>query len=261
MNTKLFIKHSGNIEKPPIILLHGWGFQHHIWDDFVSFLIEDFSVFQIDLFGYGQSPMLEPYSLENIAKHLVEQLPENALWVGWSLGGLIAQFTAFNYPNKIKGLFLIGSSPCFVQKENWQYAMAEATLDKFAFQLEKDWAGTLQRFLALQLQGDDQAKFWLKKLRFQLQNSPAPHPLALNAGLQLLKSADLRNLCEKSIPCPTFLCFGRRDALVPASLSDAWCGLNPALQSVIIEGAAHTPFLSHAPDVLTALRRFWNEIR
>jgi len=257
--TTLFIKQSGNAHKPPIILLHGWGFQHSIWDDFVSFLIEDFSVFQIDLFGYGQTPMLEPYSLENVAKHLIEQLPKNALWVGWSLGGLISQYVAFH--NKIKGLFLIGSSPCFIQKEHWQCAMAEETLNKFAFQLEKDWAGTLQRFLALQLQGDDQSRFWLKKLRHQLQNSPAPHPLALNAGLQLLKNEDLRNLWEKSMPCPTFLCFGRRDALVPASLSDSWCGLNPALRSGIIEGAAHTPFLSHAPDVLTALRRFWNEIR
>lgn len=261
MNTKLFIKQSGTIEKPPIVLLHGWGFQHHVWDDFVSLLIEDFSVFQIDLFGYGQSPLLEPYSLENIAQHLVEQLPENALWVGWSLGGLMAQFAAFNYSNNIKGLFLIGSSPCFVQKEHWQCAMAKATLDNFAFQLEKDWQRTLQRFLALQLQGDDQAKFWLKKLRFHLQNSPAPYPLALKAGLQLLKSADLRNLWEKSMPCPTFLCFGRRDALVPASLNDTWCSLNPALQSVIIEGAAHAPFLSHAPDVLTSLGKFWNEIR
>lgn len=258
---KLFIKQTGDFKKPPIILLHGWGFQHHIWDEFVPFLNEDFSVYQVDLFGYGHSSMIEPYSLDNIAKYLVEQLPKDAIWIGWSLGGLMAQFTAFNYPNKIKGLFLIGSSPCFVQKENWKCAMAEETLNKFAFQLEQDWRGTLQRFLALQLQGDDQARQWLKKLKLQLQNSPAPHPLALNAGLQLLKDSDLRNLWEKSMPCPMTLCFGRRDALVPASLGDAWQILNPALDSTIVEGAAHTPFLSHAPDVLTALRRFWNEIR
>ena len=258
---KLFIQPSGDFKKPPIILLHGWGFQHHIWDEFVSFLVEDFSIYQVDLFGYGNSPMLEPYSLDNIAKHLIEQLPENAVWVGWSLGGLMAQLVSFNYPNKIKGLFLIGSSPCFFQKENWQCAMAKETLEKFAFQLETDWRGTLQRFLALQLQGDDHARCWLKKLKIQLQTSPDPHPLALNAGLQLLRNEDLRHLWEKSMPCPTMLCFGRRDALVPANVSDKWCTLNPALDSTTVEGAAHTPFLSHAPDVLIALRRFWNEIR
>lgn len=255
----LFIKQTGNINNPPLILLHGWGFQHRIWDDFVPFFSHEFSLYQVDLFGYGNSEMIAPYSLENIVEQLITKLPQNALWIGWSLGGLIAQAVAFQ--TQIKGLFLIGSSPRFVQTENWHCAMLEITLEKFALQLEQDWAGTLQRFLVLQLQGDEQSRYWLKKLRQQLQEVNKPHLHALKAGLSLLKNTDLRDFWRQRIPCPTFLCFGRRDALVPAGLSDAWKSLNPSIESLVIEGAAHTPFLSHSTEVSTALRRFWNEIR
>ncbi len=80
---------------PPIILLHGWGTNYHTFDYICSYLEKDFTIYLIDLPGFGKSeePMYV-YSLNNYVHFLFTFIDElqinNPIILGHSFGGRIA---------------------------------------------------------------------------------------------------------------------------------------------------------------------------
>jgi len=245
MDKRLFYQRRGQ-SGSALILLHGWGFQHQVWNALSIQLESDYQIYAIDLPGYGQSPSLLEADLDGLTDVLAEQLPEG-VWLGWSLGGLLAMNMALRHPQKVQGLYLVGSTPRFVQAENWPHAMDERVWQRFAEQLQNDWFNTLQRFLALQVKGDEQARYLLRSLRRHFTPDSAPNPEVLLQGLQLLRDTDLR--CRVSaLQCPTCVALGEHDALVPVSVAEDWRYLwsqDTPLDIKIFPKAAHMPFASH----------------
>ncbi len=248
--TSLFYQRYGS-SGVPLVLLHGWGFQHHIWADLIPHLAPHFQVYAVDLPGYGNSPALADASLDALSDVLAEQLP-SGIWLGWSLGGLLALNVALRHPNLVKTLHLVTSSPCFVQTDDWSHAMPPSTLQRFAEQLKNDWRNTLQRFMALQVQGEEQARSLLRNLRHSLEQQLPPQSGVLAQGLSLLRNSDLRPQLGR-ITCPTYVSLGARDALVPVSIAKAMPALwssDAPLQVKVFPSSAHAPFASHRDDFL-----------
>lgn len=251
----LFIKHQGTGQ--PFVLVHGWGFNHQIWQPVAEQLATQGCIYQIDLPGHGQSPLCS-YRLEEIVDCLTEQLPPNAIWLGWSLGGLLTMAVARWRPEYVKALFLIATSPRFTIAEDWPYAMSLSILQNFHKQLQQETVGTLKRFLALQVKDSAQARVWQRQLTQWLSIQGYPSLEALQASLQCLQETDLRSEL-KQIQQPAFLGLGELDALVPvkmATLCQTWW---PKLQTVAFSGAAHIPFLSNFTQVMQCLQDFLHE--
>lgn len=117
MKTKKFywnIIGNGNID---IIMLNGWGFTSKIWFFIVQELNEIFKFHLIDLPGIGINKNLPPLKIDEIIKVLHYYMPKNAILLGWSIGGLIANQLASLYPKNILGIINITSSPCFIKKK------------------------------------------------------------------------------------------------------------------------------------------------
>lgn len=258
---RLFVRQQGQ-DGTPLILLHGWGFHSAIWESLTPLLSKNYQVYQVDLPGHGRSSMLElgHYNLDTLADALAARLPKNAIWLGWSLGGLVAQAIALRHPSHVRALGLIGSSPCFIRKAGWTHAIQAKVLRQFAEQLQLDTPGTLNRFLSLQVHGSENARPLLKQLRSRFQENPA-QPEALQAALEVLEHSDLRPQL-KQLHCPTWLCIGEKDTLVPVSLGEVWRDYAPAelSQFTRINGAGHIPFLSHPQDFNPALQGFLNAL-
>jgi pimeloyl-[acyl-carrier protein] methyl ester esterase len=136
--------------------------------------------------------------------------------------------------------------------------MAPQTLDLFIQALGDNHAKTLERFLALQMLGSDLAQETLRRLKTRLKERPDPHPEALETGLDLLKSADLRPALGE-LACPTAWLYGDRDTLAPAKASKLLRTWLPQVSTAVIQGAAHTPFLSHPAETRRAVRRFMEQ--
>ncbi len=238
----MFIKQQG--QGKPLILLHGWGFNSEIWNDIAIELAHNWKVYQVDLPGHGKSPMVE-YSLPILTEQLANNLPHDAVWIGWSLGGLLAMNMAIQH--QVRGLVLIATSPRFVTASDWPHAMTADVLQQFANQLETDTVGTLKRFLTLQIRGCDNARQQLRNLNSFLANPPSIE--ALQSGLQLLQNTDLRSQLHQ-INCPAQLCLGKYDKIVPIEMGNDWT--LPTLRKSIIKPAAHIPFLSH-PEIFMAI--------
>jgi len=238
---------------PDLVLIHGWGLHGGIWDEFVPLLGTDFRVTCVDLPGHGRSDLQGETTLDAMVDALLDALPRPAAWLGWSLGGLLASRAAVVQPARVNALVMLASTPCFVRRPGWQSAMLPALLDTFAAELQADYSRTLNRFLSLQVRGSAQANQALKILREKLLAHGEPSTAALQAGLDILRSSDLREqVC--ALQCPVMLLMGERDTLVPVNAGRESANLFPDARLEVVEGAGHAPFISQ-PDVVATLVR------
>lgn len=242
---------------PDLVLLHGWGLHSGVFTSLAEQLAVRYRVTLIDLPGHGRSAApSQSLDLTRLAESVAAAAPPRATWLGWSLGGMIATQLALTTPARVDRLILVASSPRFITSDNWPYAMEPTILAGFAQSLQEDYRGTLERFLSLQVAPNTtEGRETLRRLREILLRFPSPAPQALNDGLEILRSADLRTQLS-AIPCPTLLILGARDKLVPVGAGPAINTLLPAAQLEVIEGAGHAPFLSHQQEFITALATF-----
>jgi len=243
-----------------LVLLHGWGMNAAVWEGLPSQLTVDRRLWQIELPGHGGSPFLLRHDgLDAWADACLESAPERAVWLGWSLGGLIALEAALRAPERIHALVLVAATPRFVRAPDWPAAMDADVLAQFHDELLADPAGTLDRFLALQVMGSEAARDSLRTLRREVAQRPAPSPAALEIGLDLLRDSDLRERIGV-LTCPTLWLFGRRDILVPAATSEGVARLLPGSRQCVIVRAAHAPFLSHPQETGEAVSGFLRDV-
>src|SRR3546814_18500740 len=93
---------------------------------------------------------------------------------------------------------MLCASPRFVRADGWKYGMSAEIFRDFASGLRDDYRGTLDRFIALEAFGSDDARGELRTLRTEVfsRGDPAAHVLA--AGLELLETADLRDVLPRT---------------------------------------------------------------
>jgi pimeloyl-[acyl-carrier protein] methyl ester esterase len=191
-------------------------------------------------------------------QQLVTRLDGAAVLVGWSLGGLLAQFMAMQYPGAVSKLILLNSTPSFRRRADWPFALDDALLTRFATDLSDDTRGTLLRFLALQFLGTPHEKDDLRQARKLLLARPVPGRETLQQGLQLLRDCDLRAQLTR-IQVPVLSIAGEHDRLVPTSASVYLAEQVGNGRAQIIRGAGHAPFLTHTMTVSRLLESFIHE--
>lgn len=242
----------------PLVLLHGWGMNSGAFTSWLSQLEPDYHITLIDLPGFGLNHEILPsqYTLDALCELITPYIPDKAIIVGWSLGGLIAQAIAAYYKNQkgILALVTIASTPCFVQTNGWAGMRADV-LANFADQLDNSYEKTIERFLAIQAMGSDNPKRDARNLKQQIQAFPNPAPQALKAGLHILTNEDIRSSVSK-ITVPTLRLYGKLDSLVPVSAVDAIHEIHPQSDSVILTKASHAPFISHPEQTTQILNQF-----
>jgi len=238
-----------------VVLIHGWGSHGGIWAPVRDALTATHSLCVPDLPGHGRSREVRAPDLNGFAALLQECMPDRAVWVGWSLGGLAALAIALRAPTRVKALVLIAVTPRFVEGPEWSCAMPAVTLAGFARDLQHDYRATLSRFLSLQLGSGEAERATLRNLRATLFAHGEPSSEGLADGLGILRDADLRpNLA--AISQPVLIIHGARDRIASAAAAEAMAAGLPQGELVMIPGAGHAPHLSHWPDVAPALTRF-----
>lgn len=227
---------------PDVVLLHGWGMNGAIWQQTAEHLSADFRVHMVDLPGYGYSQEVSASGLSAMVDCLLAQAPQKAVWIGWSLGGLIASHLAATHPQRVTQLITVASSPKFAAERPWR-GIQPKVLASFTQQLQEDFEKTIEQFMALQVMGSPSAREDVKRLKHAILSRPFPNQQALHEGLNLLADCDLRQ--ELSVIQPPFLrIYGRLDGLVPVKVAQDLDSHLPASASVIMTQSAHAPFIT-----------------
>lgn len=108
----LFYEQTG--QGKPIILLHGNGENHDIFDVLVKQLSNQYTVYAIDSRDHGQSSKVNTLSyvtmMEDVASFIHElNIPKPILY-GFSDGGIIGLLLAIHYPNILSKLIISGAN-------------------------------------------------------------------------------------------------------------------------------------------------------
>jgi pimeloyl-[acyl-carrier protein] methyl ester esterase len=228
-----------------------------VWGDVAQRLAQHYQVHCVDLPGFGASTALPQTDLDSLVRSLSGHFTECVNVCGWSLGGQVAMHWAVREPTKVNKLIVVTSTPCFTERDDWLFGLPSDVLEKFAAELEHNHAATLRRFISLQLRGSENERELLTKLREQLFSRGEPDMGALRGGLEILRDADQRSEVA-SIQQPTLVIAGQRDKLTPPEASYYLAQVIPNAKVVEIEGAAHTPFLSHPDIFIEHVKSFLN---
>lgn len=241
----------------PLVLLHGWGWHSGIWHPLLHHLEKKYQIFLVDLPGFGKSPLFsEDYTLQNIVPLILENVPDQAAWLGWSMGGLFAYWAAIHFPQHVTHLITVASSPRPVCDQNWP-GVDTQTLEKFSRLLNSDYQKTLLDFLTLQLRGSPKRMelFSVLKEKFFVSDQNQNSFRALFFGLKLLQETDLRSSLS-NINCPSLHIMGQLDTIFPARLADLLPEHLPNGQYKVIKHTGHLPFLTHQEEFLLLLMDF-----
>ena len=233
------------------MLLHGWGLNAEVWHCINEELASQFTLHLVNLPGYGRSHGYGAMTLEEMAQEVLNAAPQHAIWLGWSLGGLVASQIALSWPERVNALVTVASSPCFSAQETWP-GIKPDVLAGFQQQLSDDFQRTVERFLALQTMGTETARQDARALKQVVLSLPMPDVEVLNGGLEILKTVDLREPLA-ALTMPHLRIYGYLDGLVPRKVVPLLDSLWPDSESQVIAKAAHAPFISHPTEFCSAL--------
>ena len=243
-----------------IVFVHGWGMNSAVWEHCIENLPDWMQVVLLDLPGHGTMSGEEVDDFNSLVHSVAAAVKGPVIWVGWSLGGLVCLRLAELFPEKVLGMCLVATNPCFVKKSGWQNAIDKCIFDEFSVALKQNVDKTIKRFLALQVAGSKTTMTTIKKLQNALQSRGIASSKALDLGLDALSEIDLSDSL-KHIDFPMQWILGARDSLVPVTLADSLKTISPNSEIVVVDEAAHAPFISHPEAFIEALIHFSSEIR
>jgi pimeloyl-ACP methyl ester carboxylesterase len=99
---------------PPILLLHGNGEDHRIFDRLVKDLKDSHTVYSIDTRGHGESGKTDSFHYSDMVEDMAALIRgldiEKPLLYGFSDGGIVGLMLAAKYPRMLSGLITSGAN-------------------------------------------------------------------------------------------------------------------------------------------------------
>lgn len=214
----------------PIVLLNGWGLTAEVLKPLALALSEITTTLIVDV----------PYeeNVERLCEKIHQQLPDNYILVGWSLGGMLATRLAYAYPESVSALITLATNLQFVNDAEWKLGMDKHVFDSFHQLFANDHEQTLDYFFSLIIKGD-------RNKRIQRQFLKTLRPLSAQkiqqygyAGLRLLSTLN-NQVIIPAIDCASLHVFAEKDSLVPIALVEQMKHLNPSHRYHILENTGH----------------------
>lgn len=229
-----------------LCLIHGWATNAQIFNPLRAHLPDDWVIYAPDLAGHGASPAPVSFDVVALADEIADSLHNQTHVLGWSLGGLVAQYLAARYPHKVASLALCATFAKFIATPDYAAGIKNNLLNKMLYLFEDDYAKHIRQFLEWQLLHTPQREDIIAALLPDVLRDGTPQGMA--AALHAIEHADARAILPQ-ITCPTLLIFGNKDALTPPRMGEYLQQHLPCAELVCIDKAAHAPFISHANEV------------
>ncbi|EWG97765.1 alpha/beta fold hydrolase [Halomonas sp. BC04] len=231
-----------------LVLLSGWGIDARIWHSLAPYWPDDIQVTTPDWPGYssqgidtpaGDPPpeTLAPEDMAGLGRRMAMALPADAVWVGWSLGGLLACALLAHLPPP-RTLVMLGMGARFCATDG----VTPEELATFRRAFARNPKATWQHFLRWQLQGEPAPRTAHRRLLDLIGRQPSASHSTLSAGLTQLATLDIAHLLAAP-PCRVLHMAGQQDPLLSPA---ARCAAD-----VTFGATGHCPMLTR-PDQLAS---------
>lgn len=230
----------------PLVLLHGYPLDHHLWDEVMPLLKDTFDLIIPDLRGFGESTTIDtPYTMDDFAADiagLLDQLGiQKAAIAGHSMGGYVALAFARLYPERVSGLALVSSQVLADPPDR-----KEGRYKSAADVAEKGISGVVDTMTSKFTTNPQWQAFARKNMDAQ---QPAAYIGALKA---MAERADATSLLS-TMKYPVVVVHGDVDGLIPIERAREVKALLPEAHLVEISGAGHIPMCEAPNETAQAL--------
>jgi len=201
---------SGERGKTPIILLHGYTDSWRSFENVIPKFSSEYYVAAVTHRGHGNSSKpATGYEILNLANDVAAFISEKKLpkciIVGHSLGGLIAQQVAINFPQHTQAIVLVATDASFADNPGVPEFIDE--INRLSDPIPYDFAAAFQRSTIYKPVDSIQVEVFIN------ESLKVPSTVWKAIGTELMK-IDVRPQLEK-ISAPTLILWGDRDPFCP----------------------------------------------
>ncbi len=280
----IYFESIGDIEDPTILLIMGYGTSGLAWStNFIEPLVDaSFHVVRFDNRDVGKTQWQqgkEPqngqfYYLSDMAKDACQILDklgkEQVHIVGISMGGMIAQELAINYPKRVKTLTCLSSTahyfdPDLVSISGKVIAENAKTILKYGLDpksIEKQVKKRINQVSFLrndEFIDEDMVIFTTQRLLFKQQNNYNNHPKMNQRHSKAIRKSGSRLEQLGKLEMPTLLIHGTKDVLIFHQHTEKYAKLIANKKEVYIEGMGHIPTVEEEKRICNELLDFIEE--
>lgn len=244
----------------PLVLIGGYTMVKEAWKQQVERLSSQFTVITFDNRGVGQSTVpQEPFTIADMASDTVGLLDHlgisSAHIFGISMGGLIAQVLALDYPERVKkvalGCTTHGGREAISPSPEVMDLLAKAADPTIPPEKAVRMRVPIlfgQRFLE---EKKDLVEQWVHMaIRYY------PSPKGAQGQLKALSRFNSRGRLSE-IRCPVLVITGSEDRLIPPENSNLLAQRIPGAMLHLVEGAGHLFFVEEPDEVSRILMEFF----
>jgi 3-oxoadipate enol-lactonase len=238
----------------PVVLLHGFPFDHTIWQAQIDVLSRDYRVIAPDLRGHGQSPVPQAgYDLDAMMSDVVALLDdlriEAAVWVGHSMGGYITMAALRRAPTRMSAAALVATHP-FADSPEKQQDRMESANRALAEGSEPVVSGMLPVLFAPEFDLESNA---VKVIRQIMLNTP---PVGVAGALIAMagRPDSVKTLQDARVPMT--LIAGAQDQIVIPAMVESLAQHVPQIRLAQISAAGHMLMIEQPETTTAALRDF-----
>lgn len=232
-------------EGPPVVLLHGWGCQGGIFEALARELSQSFTVFSLDLPGFGKSEAPAKtwgvYEYTNaVVAFLKEHNITNPIVLGHSFGGKIAMVLATSLP--VSKLIVTGSTGIKPTRNLFYYikiGIIKAAKKLLSLPVLRDYK-------------DEITAHYIKNYGSSDYKAATPK---MKKILSKAVNEDVTVEMQR-IAIPTLLIWGKKDTATPLQNGEKINQLIKDSTLVIFEKAGHYTFLDEPKRFYTLVHNF-----
>ncbi len=238
---------------PVLVLTHALGTNLAIWDHVIPLLAPGLRILRYDHRGHGGSDAPPaPYSMGALisdAERLLDHLAiRDCVFLGLSMGGLVAQGLAIKRLDLVRALVLSNTAAKIGTQSLWQDRIAAVR----AGGLDAITASTTQRMFSRAFRATPGIAAWQNVMR----NGSAEGYLGCAAAIA---GTDFYTPTA-SLRLPTLAIAGSEDGITPPDLVRETADLIPGSRFALIRGGGHLPFVERPQAYADALTTFLKEI-
>jgi len=249
----LHVRAEGPEDGAPVVFANSLGTDFRLWDQVVARLPEGLRLIRYDKRGHGLSSCPSaPYTMGSLVRDAERVCAhfgvKNVVFVGLSIGGMIAQGLAAKRLDLVRAVVLSNTGPKIGTRQMWEDRIAQVHAGGTASMAD----AILERWFSPKFRNSPAVAPWRRMVETTPDDGYAGCSAAIGGSDFYTSTAALR--------LPALVIAGDHDGSTPPDLVRELAELIPGAEYHLIRGAGHLPCVEKPDEFAARLVQFLSEI-
>jgi sigma-B regulation protein RsbQ len=257
---QLNVRTSGDPDAQPMLFVHGFGCDQHMWRLVAPAFEADHHVVTFDLVGAGGS---DPAAWDPATYGSLEAYAEDILTVvhglelgdvvvvGHSVSAMTSVLAAVAEPEWFAGLALVGPSPRYLDDDGYRGGFSEPDIEELLSSLDSNYLGWSAAMAPAIMGNPDRPALGQELVASFCRMDP-------DVARQFARVTFLSD-CRQALPSvrtPTLVLQCQQDVIAPVEVGQYVADAIPGARLELLDATGHCPHLSAPEETIRAIRDF-----